>query len=173
MESPNKCLNEVTDILRIFRYNTISPYFGEYLNGHLNWVSTINCDQDFYDPRNRERLTQLKNFLEDPDDQMTEYDLESIQEYVDMKNAFIQRIHNYDGVFRSTTGYRMDEFFIEIVSDLETILERIPPSDYPNMKEENREFYLQLNKYILNPKHIEKMSEQFDIGFFDYLDAIM
>lgn len=45
--------------------------------------------------------------------------------------------------------------------------------DYNRMKQDNENFYIELNKVILKPERIQNMATIYDIDFFDYLDAIM
>lgn len=45
--------------------------------------------------------------------------------------------------------------------------------DCEMMKEQNREFYIELNKVVLNPERIERMTSKYNIEFFEYLRTIM
>ena len=61
----------------------------------------------------------------------------------------------------------------DAIKNITTTLNDIIRFDYKRMKQDNEQFYLELNKKILNPKRIEVMSTTYVIDFFDYLDAIM
>lgn len=165
MDTNNYCVNTMLDILKTFRGNAIYDHFREYLNSHINWLITLNSDIDLYDPRNKARLIEINEFLKHPEEHLEEF-IELFREYIDIKRSF-------NRIFDDQDWHSMNEFFTEIVSELEFILERIPPTDYQNMKERNRAFYRELNKIVLKPERIEKMSGHFGIGFFDYLDAIV
>jgi hypothetical protein len=158
--------NAVLDILVTFRGNAIYPDFREFINSHINWVSSLNSDAELYDPIKKESLRELKNFLKHPEAYLEDF-IDLFEEYIDIIESF--RSSELDDVCPSMS---INDLFTEIVSELEMILYRIPPNDYETMKETNREFYHELNKYILNPERIKKMAGEYGIEFIDYLDAI-
>jgi len=67
--------------------------------------------------------------------------------------------------------YSIDDVFEEI-DDIALCLDKIMHIDYDKMRQDNRDFFVELNQYILKPDRVQKMSEQFNIDFFDYLDAL-
>jgi hypothetical protein len=164
MEANNKTRNELLDILVTFRRDSMYPYFRMFLTEQINWVSSLNSDADLYNPQNKEPLIKLKNFLKYPEAYLEQF-IDLFKEYMEIKRTFAK--YDDDEEFGS-----IDDFFTEIVSELEMILYRMPPLDYETMKENNREFYHDLNKYILKPERIEKMACKYGIDFIDYLDAI-
>jgi hypothetical protein len=44
--------------------------------------------------------------------------------------------------------------------------------DYDKMRKDNRDFFVELNESLLKPDRIKRISQQFNIDFFDYLDAL-
>jgi hypothetical protein len=144
--------NELLDILVTFRESAIYPNFLEFLNSHINWISCLKKDADLYDPINKERMRELKNFLKYPEAHLEDF-IDLFKEYMDIKRSFARYDHDHE------VGC-IDNFFTGIVSELEMILYRMLPNDYETMKEKNREFYCELNKYILHPKRIEKNGMQ-------------
>jgi len=176
MQSNDKLRTELLAILYLFRQHTRNVYFCTFLIPYRNWLLTLNSDADFYDPFNIERVTDLKNFLKDPDAIIPQYNFDTCNDHLRMKEAFIQK--QTGGSFRFTTmeeAYAISsaDFFTEIVTELEDILMRVPPNDYENMREKNREFYHELNKVVLKPERVEKISRRFGLEFFDYLDVII
>lgn len=165
MEDTCYIINVLMDILETFRANARCEDFRKFLNSHIVWLSSITSDTELYHPSNKKPLVELKNFLEDPEEHLEDF-IELFQEYMDIKYAFRHYHDNNDD------WGTMDSFFTDIVSDLEYILYRMLPADYETMKEKNRQFYHEINKYVLKPERIEKMAQQFGIEFFDYMDAI-
>lgn len=51
-------------------------------------------------------------------------------------------------------------------------LDKIMYIDYDKMRNNNREFFLELNQYVLHPERIQRISQRFNIEFFDYLDSL-
>lgn len=174
----NKLRDRIYSILDVCRVYTHDREFKNDMASYLNWLGRLS-DADFYHHQNRQRVTRLKNFLEHPEDHIPKFNVNSFENYnayIRTKEALIQSSTNNPS-FRFNTieesyQYSLDELYTEIVSELEFILPRIPPSNYEYMKEKNEEFYQDLNKYVLKPERIEKMSHQFGLEFFEYLDAI-
>ena len=164
-DHPNYTRNVLLDILETFRSTARFEHFRQFLTSHMRWISALQSDTDLYNPDNREQLTILKNFLKYPEDNLQHF-IELFQEYMDIKRSF-RRYDNTDDDMHC-----LDTFFGDIVTELEYILERMPPVDYETMKENNRQFYHDLNKYVLKPQRIEKMAHNYGIEFIDYLDAI-
>lgn len=164
-DQQNYTRHTLLDILDTFRENARFEHFRKFLTSHVRWISALHSDTELYNPENREQLTILKNFLKYPEDNLLHF-IELFQEYMDIKRSFRRYDNTYDDI------HCMDEFFTNIVTDLEYILYRMPPTDYERMKEQNREFYHDLNKYILKPERIEKMAHDYGINFIDYMDAI-
>ena len=71
-------------------------------------------------------------------------------------------IHRYFSV------YMINDVIQEILLKLNGIIR----FDYSKMKKDNENFYMELNKVILNPQRIEIMASYYGIDFFEYLDAI-
>lgn len=164
-DHPNYTRYILLDILETFRSTARFEHFRKFLTSHMRWISALQSDTDLYNPENREQLTILKNFLKYPEDNLQHF-IELFQEYMDIKRSF-RRYDNADDDMHC-----MDTFFANIVSELEYILDRMPPTNYERMKENNRHLYYELNKYILKPERIEKMSATYNIEFIDYIDAI-
>ena len=156
--------NALLDILVTFRGNAIYTDFREFINSHINWISSLNSDAELYDPIKKESLRELKNFLKHPDSYL--------EDFIDLFEEYIDIVESFGSSELDDACLTIDDLFTEIVSELEMILYRIPPNDYETMKEKNREFYHDLNKYILNPERIKKMAGEYGIEFIDYLDAI-
>ena len=78
------------------------------------------------------------------------------------------------GKDRELARKNLEELFADIKyirRVLSDILEsRSDPHDV--LSKDIRDFYCDLNKYVLKPERIERFSEQFGMEFFDYLDAI-
>jgi len=66
---------------------------------------------------------------------------------------------------------RIKELFEEI-DNIALCLDKIMHIDYDKMRKDNRDFFSDLNKYVLKPERIERISGQFGIEFFDYLDSL-
>lgn len=175
----NKLRDSIYSILDTCRVYAHDYKFKNYLASYLNWLGRIS-DADFYDPQNKERVTTLKDFLELPENNIPHFDYsncENINAYIRTKESLIQSRTNNPS-FRFTTmeeiyQHSLNGLYTEIVSELEFILTRMPPNDYQNMKAANKEFYHELNKVVLKPERIEKISQRFGIEFFDYLEAIV
>lgn len=153
------------DIVETFLENSESEDFHCFLNYHLHWLRTIQHDCDLYNPIYRQKLRELKDFLQNPEYHFEEF-LELYREYMTIKYAFRWYDH-WTGPYQP-----MSTFFESIVSDLEYILHRSPSSDYLTMKENNRQFYHELNAYILHPERLENICCEYGIEWPDYLDAI-
>jgi len=164
-DQPNYTRYILLDILETFRETARFEHFRQFLTSHMRWISALQSDADLYNPENREQLTILKNFLKYPEENMMHF-IELFQEYMEIKRSF-RRYDNTDDDIHC-----MDAFFTDVVAELEYILDRMPPTDYERMKENNRQFYHDLNKYILNPDRVEKMAAAHEIEFIDYMDAI-
>jgi len=163
-------IDTIMDIFIKFRRNIDSIYgeFINFLNEHIIWMLSLSYDVDMYNPQSKIHVMAICDFLKYPEEYMNEF-IDYFSDYMRIKNSF-KRVCIDD---MPMNGYYLYEYFTDIVSYLEYILQRTPPLNYGEMKENNRDFYNELNKYILHPKRIEKMATQFDIGFFDYLDVIM
>lgn len=111
----------------------------------LDKLSNISEDCDIY-------LYENKNFIQNL--------LIFLKETVRFNNSMYPSYLSFN--------HLIDEFD-NIVLDLERILR----FDYIRMKADNEVFYLELNKFVLNPKRIEKMASMFDLDFFDYLNIIV
>lgn len=153
------------DILETFRSTARFEHFRQFLSSHMSWISALQSDTDLYNPENREQLTILKNFLKYPEDNLQHF-IELFDEYMDIKRSFRRYDNTDDNI------HCMDEFFTDIVEDLEYILDRMLPADYDIIHENNRSLYYELNKYILKPERIEKMSRDYGINSIEYMDAI-
>ena len=175
----NQLRDRIYSVLDTCRVYAHDKQFKAYLISYLNWLESIS-DMDFYDPQNKEQTATLKSFVEHPEKHIPQYDYnncENVNAYIRTKEALIQSRTNNPS-FRFTTmqevyQYSLDDLYTEIVSELEFILSRIPPNNYQNMRTKNKEFYHELNKVVLKPERIEKMSQQFGLEFFDYLEAIV
>jgi hypothetical protein len=160
-----KTLYLLMDILETFMQNSESHDFHCFLNYHLNWIGKLHNDADLYNPIYRQPLTELKELLENPEYHFEEY-LDLYREYMTIKYAFKWYEH-WTGPYQP-----MSTFFETIVSDLEYILSRTPSRDYLTMKENNRQFYHDLNAYILHPERLENICCEYGVEWPDYLDAI-
>jgi len=177
-EECSKLRDNIYSILDICRLYTHNRQFKRILVSQLNWLGRIS-DADFYHPQNKERVTILKNFLEQPEEHIPHYvtsNFVQINAYIYTKEALIAKSKK-DPAFRFANmqevyAYSMNDLFTEIVAELEFILTRVPPMDYEKMKENKRQFYQDLNKYILKPERIEKMAGEYRINCIEYLDAI-
>lgn len=159
-------IEKILDILVKFDTFTVGIYdeFQRFIYLHINWISSLNYDVELYNSRNKEKILVLRDFLRYPEEHLEDF-IDYFRDYIIIKASF-KNFKTKDGI------QSMNEYFTEIVSELDYILERMPPSNYDDMKEKNKNFYQDLNKYIMNPKRIEKMALQFHIDFFDYLDLI-
>lgn len=174
----NKLRDRIYSILDICRVYTHDREFKNDMASYLNWLGRLS-DADFYHHQNRQRVNRLKNFLEHLEDNIPKFNVTSFENYnayIRTKEALIQsRTNNPSFRFfriEEVYQYSLDELYAEIVSELEFIFTRIPPSNYEYMKEKNEQFYEDLNKYVLKPERIERFSQKFGLEFFDYLDAI-
>lgn len=100
-----------------------------------------------------------------------------MDELIDIKLSFLSLFRVYAHrpllrLLREDEFPELKDYFKHIRSELEYILERMPPCDYKSMHEKNRELYRELNAYILNPARAERVSAQYGIDICDYLDAI-
>lgn len=163
------------DILTTIRscVSVTNEYSRDFLSKYIDWLSSImssayNSDAILYSPLHKHMVTSLTHFLKRPETYLgiDYFDL-TFSEYWDIK-ANCRRFSDIvnDEEFHSGG---MENFFNNYVSRLEHILEN---TDYASLKEENREFYLDLTRYIGNPDRIQRISSQFDMDFCEYLDAI-
>lgn len=61
----------------------------------------------------------------------------------------------------------------DTIRNILPILNGIIRFDYNKMKQDNEDFYNELNKHILKPERIQNMAAAHNIDFFEYLDTIM
>lgn len=109
-------------------------------------IRNISTDSDLYNSRNKKLIQDLYTFFD-----------ESVR--VDVSKYY--------------PSYLL--FTKNDINDFEDVcfeLERIMRFDYQRLKDDNKELYNELNRVVLHPARIEKVSSQYGIGFFDYLDAI-
>lgn len=78
---------------------------------------------------------------------------------------------DYDELLSHITSHSIDDIFGEM-DDIVLCLDKIMHIDYDKMRKDNRDFFVELNEYLLHPDRIQRMSEQFNIDFGDYLDAL-
>lgn len=76
-------------------------------------------------------------------------------------------------LLKSTQSYLSFYSINDTVRNVNVMLNGIIHFDYEKMKQDNEQFYIELNNNVLNPKRIETMATTYFIDFFDYLDAIM
>ena len=152
------------DIVDTFLENSDIIEFRCMLHCHLDWLNRVRNDQELYDPIYKYKLNELKEFLKNAECYFEEF-IDLYRDYENARRAF-EWYEHYD-------PYQpMSEFFVELVSELEYILDRTPSRDYDWLHEKNREFYCELNKYILKPERIEKMSHEYGMDEITYMDAI-
>lgn len=160
------------DILYTMRGSCfLNEEFYEFLTKHITWLSCImtayyDTDSKLYLPIYKHLVVELANFLKYPERHIEYFDL-VFSEYYDIVINCRRFDRNDDG--DEEEYHNMDDFFKSYVSKLDYILAN---TDYTIMKEQNRELYHDLNKYILKPERIEKMADKFGMNFCDYLDAI-
>jgi len=87
------------------------------------------------------------------------------------KNYFINDCIEYHENNR-TKGFNFIDYLFEQMDDIALCLDKIMHIDYNKMRQDNRDFFVELNQYILKPERVERMAEQCGVDFFDYLDAI-
>lgn len=166
-----------TFTLLITEENGFTPTqeFLDFLNTHLLWLSSLVNDWGLYDFRNKSYLTQLKHFLTEPNSYFTGC-ITWWDQFMDIalgfQSIFLQRGARPINSLTFDRYHELNEQFADIVSDLNFVLDRIPSHDYETMHENNRLLYYELNKYILNPDRVEKMSSEYGLDTYDYLDAI-
>jgi len=158
------------DILTTMRFSitSLNEEFHKFLTKHIKWLSYVmeesyDSDAKLYLPIHKHLVVELTNFLKDPDGHFEYFDL-VFNEYYDI----IINCRRFRGI-DDEVYHNMDDFFKNYVSKLNYILAN---TDYTIMKEKNREFYHDLNKYILDPERIHKIADKFSMSFCDYLDAI-
>ncbi len=61
---------------------------------------------------------------------------------------------------------------LQKIEDIVLDLDKIMHIDYDKMRQDRRDFFVDLNKYVLKPERLEKISGQFGLDLFDYLDAL-
>lgn len=157
-------INSLRYILNTFYDATESNDFRSFLNHHLIWISSIKNDGDLYNPITRNKLNEIRIFLKEPEYHFEEF-IELFREYMDIKRAF--KPYQYYNFYEP-----MSAFFEPIVSDLEYILDRTPPCNYAAMHGDIRDFYRELNAYILQPQRVKKIASNYGIDPSSYLDAI-
>lgn len=148
--------------------NETTGDFLEFLNTHIEWLSALelasyDSDEKLYSPIIKHLVRALRDFLKHPEEHLEAFNM-VFDEYYSVKLS-CRRFSNIE----DDNYHSMDEYFTTIVADLDYILAN---TDYKTMKEDNRIFYQELNKHVLNPKRIQKMAGQFDIDFCEYVDAI-
>jgi hypothetical protein len=175
-------IDTLIDVLHIFTIvitedNGFTPTleFIEFIDYHLDWLASIDDDTRLFDFTNKYNLTQVKALLTYP-----HTPLQGCYKYCDqiMDIAIIfRRAHEQLGTrcintLPSNQFHSLATQFAAINSRLAYIFRSMPPADYDTMKENNRQLYYQLNKYVLHPVRIQHMADNFNIDFFDYLDTI-
>jgi hypothetical protein len=160
------------DILYTMRGSRfLNEEFYEFLTKHIEWLSNLmeesyDSDAKLYLPIYKHLLIELVNFLKYPERHIEYFDL-VFSEYYDIVINCRRFDRNYDG--NEEEYHNMEDFFKSYVSKLDYISAN---TDYTIMKEQNRELYHDLNKYILKPERIDKIADKFGMNFCEYLDAI-
>lgn len=179
---PRDTIETLTEILQIFRFfiteeyeYTPTPTFVGFLETHLLWLASIDDDLRLYDFRNKYHLTELTNFLKEPNPYFKGC-IKWWDELMDIAIGF-RKFHDRLGTHVINTLPRdkyhdLDKQFAPIVSKLEYILERTPPADYQTMHENNRELYYNLNAVILSPERVDRFANLYGLESSAYLDAI-
>lgn len=147
--------------------------FYEFMTKHIVWLSSLmnasyNSDSLLYLPIHKHMVRTLRHYLKYPESYygMGGFDI-YMGDYINMKTS----CWRFAGIDDKEEYYRIDmnHFFTKYVAKLEHVLAN---TDYTTLKEQNREFYHELNKYILKPERIEKMAHDYGINSIEYLDAI-
>jgi hypothetical protein len=177
MNTSRETILKLTEIFETFR-NVISDptqEFLEFLYKHVSWLETLDNDWCLYDSRNKSQLTEIKEFLTNPlprfEACITWWD-EILQIALTFQELYkelgVDPMVTYDGF----KHIELNRVFVPIVSELDYIFMRTPSCDYETTHEKNREFYYEMNAYILNPARVEKMANKYGLDLCGYLDAI-
>lgn len=149
MQSNRKCVETLVDILETF---SVHNYVVDvYLKPSLLWLNALSIDEDLYEPRTKDQVIRVKNFLKNTEEQMDAMGLTIDQSYYNILWAFVNKMQSDDDRYPHWKYYRgcsLENFFTEIVLKLEDILEEI----YIRSKEKTIEKQLIIHKLLENKK---------------------
>lgn len=106
---------KIVAILVIMLMKAKSPMLIRYIKKHLDWLRSLDNNMDFYDPCQKEKIINIKNFLKYPErhfEQLIDY----MSEYMNIRYVFTK----FD--VEDERHLNMDNFFTDTVAKLEECL---------------------------------------------------
>jgi hypothetical protein len=127
---------------------------------HMFLKKTVKTENDLYCIKNRDFLFTLTDFLKTVPRDWIEY-----VDYYDNENVYCGE--DIEFMLLDLLFQEIDE----IIQFLENIISSFE-YNYQLMKKKGENFYMELSKYVHNPKRIERISKKYNMEWYEYLDVI-
>lgn len=149
----------IKSLLNILRFSIDDKFiYHDSYTIQYTTLSVIKNDDDLCLPTNRNILLTLHSFLKSiPRDMIVYY---NEYEYLEM---------DIPDEFMLLDSFL--EEFDKIIQQIEYIISSFD-YNYQEMRENKKDFYLELAKYVFNPFRIEKISNEYHMEWDTYLDII-
>lgn len=159
----------IKSLLTMIRFSIDDKFiYHESYTIQYNTLSVIKNDDDLCSSKNRNILLTLYSFLKSVPKDMIEY-----EEYYEDK--YLEIVDPYRFSYDVLDEFMLLDSFLEefdkIIQQIEYIISSFD-YNYQEMREKKKDFYLELAKYVFNPSRIEKISNDYNMEWDEYLDTI-